>query len=129
MTVKMGFISDATPGPAAVAVARCAIGGASWVAPVTAGRVFALKLESEANAPLLLRMGGTRDFALAAGVLGGTREARVRALRIGQACDVGDIAATLIAVRRGRMSPLAAALFVGASAACLVLGAKAASQV
>lgn len=108
-----------------MAAMRAAIGGASWVMPVAAGAAFGLKLGPETNAPLLLRMGGTRDLALAAGALEDTPGARARALRVGQACDLGDIAAVVLATRQGRMSKLAAVLFVAASSACLALGVAA----
>jgi hypothetical protein len=45
------------------------------------------------------------------------------------ACDIGDIVAVVLARREGKISNLGASLFIGASAACLALGAKALTEV
>jgi len=112
----------------ALAALRSAIGASSWLMPITAGKLFGIDASRDVSAPLYLRLGGTRDFALAASplVTGGT--ARRNTLGIAAACDVADIVAVEIARRRGKISSWAAALFFGASLACLATVAKALSE-
>ncbi|MCD2194804.1 hypothetical protein LQ327_15640 [Actinomycetospora endophytica] len=109
----------------ALSVVRVLIGLSTWVAPVRASRVFGLDVSTEASAPLWLRLGGTRDVALATLPHAGDDDARRRGLRTGQACDGADLLAVLLAWRAGRMPAGSAAIFGAASTACLVLGSVA----
>lgn len=118
------------PPPAinAVAVIRSAIGTSGWLMPITAGKLFGIDASEDVSAALYLRLGGSRDFALAAGPLLTEGPARRRMLAVAAACDVGDIVAAVLAHRAGKLSKLGAGLFIGASSACLALGAKAAAE-
>jgi hypothetical protein len=108
-----------------LSVIRVLIGLSTWVAPVQASRVFGLDVSREQSAPLWLRLGGTRDVALATLPHAGDDDARRRGLRTGQACDGADLLAVLVAWRSGRMPAGSAAIFGAASTACLVLGSVA----
>jgi len=106
-------------------VVRSAIGASSWLSPIAAGRLFGLDASSDVSAALYLRMAASRDFALAAGPVLADRRSRRLLLRIGAACDVGDIVAVLVALRAGKISRFGAVAFITASLVMLMLGAKA----
>ena len=108
----------------AVSATRSAIGASAWFMPITAGKLFGIDAK-DVSAALYLRLGGTRDFALAAGPLVTAGPSRRRMLIVAAVCDVADIVAVEIARRRSKISSLSAALLGGASLACLALGAKA----
>ena len=112
----------------AVALTRTAIGASGWLMPITAGKLFGMDVSKDVSAALFLRLGGSRDFALAAGPLVTEDGASKNMLKIAAACDAGDILAVVIAHRRGKLSSLSAAMFVAASAACLALTARAISE-
>jgi hypothetical protein len=109
----------------ALAAIRSAIGASGWLMPITAGKLFGIDASRDVSAALYLRLGGSRDFALAAGPLLAEGPARRRALQVAAACDAGDILAALLAHRAGKLSRAGTALFAGASLTCLALGAKA----
>jgi hypothetical protein len=73
---------------------------------------------------MYLRLGGTRDLALAAGTAGMEGESKSKMLKIAAACDVGDIVAVAIARRSDKISKAGSVLFYAASLGCLALGAK-----
>jgi hypothetical protein len=108
-----------------LAATRTAIGASGWLMPITAGRLFGMDVSKDVSAALFLRLGGSRDFALAAGPLVTTGKASKRMLAIAAACDVGDIVAVEIARRRGKISKISAVLFAAASLGCLALSGKA----
>jgi hypothetical protein len=108
-----------------LAVARSAIGAGGWLIPVTVSRLFGMDIRSDVSGSLFLRLGGSRDFALAAGPLLTDGPSKANMLKVAAACDVGDIVAVAIARRERKISRLSAALFAGASLGCLALGAKA----
>ncbi|WP_354698525.1 hypothetical protein [Paraconexibacter sp. AEG42_29] len=107
-----------------LALTRSAIGASAWLMPITAGRLFGIDASGDVSAALYLRLGGTRDFALAAGPLLTDGPARARMVKVAAACDVADIAAAIVAHRTGKATTLSATLFVGASLGCLALGAR-----
>ncbi|MFE2998607.1 hypothetical protein ACFXG4_26840 [Nocardia sp. NPDC059246] len=111
----------------ALAATRSAIGASAWLMPTTAAKLFGMDTSSDDSADLFLRLGGTRDIALAVGPLvsgaGGQRM-----LRVAAACDVADLVAVAVARRQGRISLLSAVLFGAGSLVCLGLGAKALSE-
>lgn len=111
-----------------LAAARSAIGASGWLMPLTAAKLFGMDVSNDVSAVLFLRLGGTRDFALAAAPLATERRSRTRMLRVAAACDLGDIVAVGIAHRRGKISRRSAALFASASLGCLLLSAKALSE-
>jgi len=93
--------------------------------PVTASRLFGVDIRNDVSGSLFLRLGGTRDFALAAGPVVTEGRSKRRMLKVAAACDVGDIFAVAIAQRQGKISRLSAALLAGASLGCLAVGANA----
>jgi hypothetical protein len=108
-----------------LAGARSAIGASGWLMPITAARLFGMNVSKDVSAALFLRLGGTRDFALAAAPLVTERRSRSQMLKVAAACDLGDIVAAGIAHRRGKISGLSAGLFMSASLGCLALSTKA----
>jgi hypothetical protein len=110
----------------ALAATRSAIGASAWLIPTTAAKLFGMDTSADDSADLFLRLGGTRDFALAAGPLVSGADGR-QLLRVAAACDVADLVAVAIARRQGRISLLSAVLFGAGSLVCLGLGAKAMS--
>ena len=83
----------------ALAALRAAIGVGAWVAPVSAGRTFGLRVTGNAEAILMARLFAVRDGALAYATVGTTGVARRTVLRAGIACDLADAAAALLAAR------------------------------
>ncbi|MUL65866.1 hypothetical protein BOO86_15430 [Mycobacterium sp. CBMA 234] len=115
------------PTTAVLALTRSAIGASGWLMPITAGRLFGMDVSNDVSAALFLRLGGSRDFALAASPLV-AGESRKQMLKLAAACDIGDIVAVAIARRRGKLSKSSAALFTVASLACLGLTGKAIAE-
>ncbi|WP_105369016.1 hypothetical protein [Mycobacterium talmoniae] len=111
-----------------LAVVRSVIGASSWLMPITVGKLFGIDASKDVSAALYLRLGGTRDFALAAGPVVTNGTSRRKMLGIAAVCDVADIVAVGIARRRGKISSLATVLFVGTSLACLGSAAKAITE-
>jgi hypothetical protein len=93
--------------------------------PITAARLFGMDVSKDVSAALFLRLGGSRDFALAAAPLLTQHRSRAQMLKVAAACDLGDIVAVGIAHRRGMISRSSAALFALASLGCLALSVKA----
>lgn len=112
----------------ALAAARSAIGAGGWLMPLTAARLFGMDVSKDVSAALFLRLGSTRDFALAVAPLVADGRPRSQMLTVAAACDVGDILAAGIAHRRGKISARSAALFISASLGCLALSGKAYSE-
>lgn len=112
-----------------LAAARSSIGVSGWLAPIAAGRLFGIEASQDVSAPQYLRMGATRDFALAAGPFLTTGPSRKAVLALAGACDIGDIIGVAIASRRGRISRGGAIAFVAASLSCLALSIKARGEV
>lgn len=48
-----------------LAGARSAIGASAWLMPITVSRLFGMNVSKDVSAALFLRLGGSRDFALA----------------------------------------------------------------
>jgi hypothetical protein len=111
-----------------LAAARSAIGASGWLMPKTAAALFGMDVSKDVSAALFLRLGGTRDFALAAAPLVTDRRSRTQMLKVAAVCDLGDVLAVGIAHRRGTISGLSAALFTVASLGCLALSVKAISE-
>ena len=107
---------------------RSAIGASGWLMPKTAATLFGMDVSEDVSAALFLRLGGTRDFALAVAPLVTDRRSRTQMLKVAAACDLGDILAVGIAHRHGKISGLSAALFTLASLGCLALTVKAFSE-
>ena len=108
-----------------LALTRSAIGASGWLMPITVSRLFGMDASKDVSAALFLRLGGTRDFALAAGPIATEGRSRKQMLRVAAICDLGDILAVAIAYRQGKISAMSACLFASASLGCLALGGKA----
>ena len=89
----------AVPTKTVHAATRSVIGASGWLMPITAGRLLGMDVSEDASAALFLRLGGSRDFALAAGPLVTAGPSRSRMLKIAAACDLGDLVAVAIALR------------------------------
>jgi hypothetical protein len=111
-----------------LAATRAAIGVSCWATPVFASKLFGVDISGDVSGNMYLRLGGTRDLALAAGTAGMEGESKSLMLKIAAGCDVGDIVAVAIARRSGKISRLGSVLFYGASLGCLALGAKSLSE-
>lgn len=111
-----------------LAAVRSGIGASGWMMPITASRLFGMNVSKDISAALFLRLGGTRDFALAVAPLVTERRSRSHMLKVAAACDLGDILAAGIAHRRGKISMFSAALFISASLGCLALSVKAIAE-
>jgi hypothetical protein len=105
----------------AITATRAAIGVSCWATPVLASRIFGVDITNDRSGKFYLKLGGTRDLALAAGsgTIGGPSKAQM--LRIAAACDLADIAATLITRREGNVSKLGTGLWLIASSACFAM--------
>jgi hypothetical protein len=108
-----------------LAATRAAIGTAAWATPVLASRLFGVDIREDVGSVLYLRLGGTRDFALARATHALAGDARVTLLKIGVAVDLGDVAAVALARRNGEISKAGAALFIASSLSCAALGVAA----
>ncbi len=105
----------------AITATRAAIGVSCWTTPVFASRLFGVDVREDRSAKFYLKLGGTRDLALAAGAATTVGPARRQALRIAAVCDVADIAATVITRREGNVSKVGTALWLAASSACFAM--------
>jgi hypothetical protein len=106
-------------------VLRFVIGGSSWVAPRTAGRVFGLDVDANPQAPYLGRLFGVRDAVLGVGLLSTRGDARRLWWQVGIACDVADLAAGLLAGRARELPRGATAMVSAAAATAAALGTAA----
>ena len=106
-------------------VLRFIIGGSSWLAPRTAGRVFGLDVDANPQAPYLGRLFGVRDAVLGVGLVATSGDARRLWWRVGIACDVADLAAGLLAGRARELPRASTALVSAAAAMAAGLGAAA----
>jgi hypothetical protein len=81
-----------------------AIGGLSaWLTPDLLSRVYGGD-KPEPESLLWSRIAASRELALAAGPLLSNGPGRRSWLQLGLACDVGDMAATLVSARGGKFS-------------------------
>ncbi|MBC8090599.1 MAG: hypothetical protein H7Y15_01350 [Pseudonocardia sp.] len=98
---------------------RLCVGVLSWAAPDTSVRVFGLPPTPQ---PLVTRLFGARDTALALAAHDRDPVVARRALQIGLAIDSIDALGALIDVRRGRIGRRAAILGGGGAVFFAVLG-------
>ena len=90
------------PAATVMSVVRMFAGGISWLSPKTSWRVFGLGTTApDASTGLVGRLFGIRDFVLGAAVHHPDPTVRRAVLQAGVACDLADIASSLIAVRAG----------------------------
>lgn len=107
---------------------RMAIGGASWLTPRTAGRLFGLDAQANPQSPYLARLFGARDLALGWGVLCTDGDAQRKWLMAGVACDAADFLAGVAGGRGGYLPKFTSILVSGAALAAVALGARALSE-
>lgn len=73
------------------------------------------------SAKFYLKLGGTRDLALAAGSGTIPSPGKAQMLRIAAACDIADMVATVITWREGNVTKFGTGLWLVASGACLAM--------
>jgi hypothetical protein len=101
-----------------------AVGGLSvWVAPDLVARVYGGTMDPGSR--LWSRLAGTRETALAVGPLLSAGADRDRWLRVGLACDLADMGATVLGTRRRGFSPWTTGLSLATYAVSATLTAAA----
>ncbi len=113
----------ATPTGRALLGARTALGISTLLAPRLAGRAFFLDPEDNPQLPVIGRMWGVRNLALAAGMYGATGADRGRWWRAQVAVDLLDFLAIATEWRRGAISAPATVLMAATAAGAAALGA------
>ena len=94
--------ADKHPAATVMSVGRMFAGGISWLSPRASWRVFGLgSTAPDASTGLIARLFGIRDFVLGAAVHHPDPTVRRAVLQAGVACDLVDIASSLIAVHAG----------------------------
>jgi hypothetical protein len=102
--------------------ARTGLGLSTLLAPRLAGRAFFLDPEANPQVPVIGRMWGIRNLALAAGMYGATGTSRTQWWRLQPAIDVLDFLAIATEWRRGAVPGPAAGLMAGTALAATALG-------
>jgi hypothetical protein len=102
--------------------ARTALGLSALFAPRLAGRLFLLDPDSNPQLPVLGRMWGIRNLALAAGMYGASGASRARWWLLQPAVDVLDFTVIVSEWQRGAVPPPAAALMAGTALFATGLG-------
>lgn len=113
----------------AITATRAAIGVSCWTIPVLASRIFGIDIRNDQSGKFYLKLGGTRDLALAASTATTTGRSQAQVLKIAAACDVADITAALITRRQGNLSKFGTALWLVASGACFGITVAALKEV
>ncbi|MDT5147248.1 MAG: hypothetical protein QOC58_1893 [Mycobacterium sp.] len=103
----------------AFAAMRLTVGAGSWLTPRASLRFFGLPADSS---PVLLRLFGAREVALALGALSTDTRVRRTALSLGIAVDSADTIASLLDLTDGKMTPRAGLLIGGGAAFFAALG-------
>ena len=110
----------------ALSVLRTAVGAGTWIHPGLSWRTFGFgPIPDDPRTVLISRMFGIRDLGLGLAVRHPSPPVRRAALQVGIALDVADVAASVIAVRRGAPATIllgvtaGAAFFVGLGLAAL----------
>ena len=81
---------------------RALVGILSWVSPSASWKAFGVgAIGADARPPLVTRLFGVREFALAAGLQSPEPAVRKAVLRAGLVVDGADIVASIIALRKG----------------------------
>ncbi len=81
---------------------RALVGVLSWVSPSASWTTFGLGvIGPDARSPLVTRLFGVRELALAAGLRSPERAVRAAVLRAGLVVDGADIVASIVALRKG----------------------------
>ena len=112
-----------TPTGRALLGARTALGISTLLAPRLAGKAFLLDPDDNPQLPVIGRMWGIRNLALAAGMFGATGADRAQWWRVQPAVDALDFVAIAAEWRRGAVGGPAAVLMAGTALTATALGA------
>ena len=112
-----------TPAGRSLLAARTALGISTLLAPRVAGKAFFLDPDDNPQVPVIGRMWGIRNLALAAGIYGATGPNRAQWWRLQVAVDALDFVAIATEWRRGAVPGPAAGLMAATAAGATVLGA------
>jgi hypothetical protein len=116
-----------TPTGRTLLAARAALGLSTLVAPRLAGKAFFLNPEDNPQLPVIGRMWGIRNLALAAGMYGATGGSRSRWWRMQPAIDALDFTVIVAEWRRGAVPGPAAGAMAATALVATVLGSLSAS--
>jgi hypothetical protein len=95
---------------------RALVGILSWVSPSASWRAFGVGvIGGDARPPLVTRLFGVRELALAAALKSPEPAVRKSALRAGLVVDGADIVASIIALRKGAPKSIWITFVAGAS--------------
>jgi hypothetical protein len=103
--------------------ARTTLGLSTLLAPRLAGRAFVLHPDDNPQLPVIGRMWGIRNLALAAGMYGASGASRTQWGRMQPVIDALDFAAITVEWRRGAVPGPSAALMAVTAVAATALGA------
>jgi len=112
-----------TPTGRALLAARTALGASTLLAPRLAGKAFLLSPEDNPQLPVIGRMWGIRNLALAAGMYGATGASRAQWWRVQVGVDALDFLAIAAEWRRGAVPGPAAGLMAATALTATALGA------
>ena len=95
---------------------RALVGILSWVSPSASWKAFGVgAIGADARPPLVTRLFGVRELALAAGLQSPEPAVRKAVLRAGLVVDGADIVASIIALRKGAPTWIWLTFVAGAS--------------
>ncbi|MCU0313946.1 MAG: hypothetical protein MUC84_07800 [Solirubrobacteraceae bacterium] len=115
-----------TPEGRALLTARTMLGLSTLLTPRLASRAFGLDPAANPQLPVLGRMWGVRNLALAAGMAAASGGDRAAWWRLQPAIDALDLAVIGLEWRRGAVPGPTAGLMAGTALVATVLGARAA---
>lgn len=107
--------------------ARTALGLSTLLAPRLAGKAFLLHPDDNPQLPVIGRMWGVRNLAIATGMYASTGSNRARWWRLQAAIDALDFLAITAEWRRGAVSGPAAVVMAGTALFATTLGALSAA--
>jgi hypothetical protein len=95
---------------------RAVVGVLSWVSPSASWKAFGVgAIGGDARPPLVTRLFGVRELALAAGLQSSEPAVRKAVLRAGLVVDGADIVASIVALRKGAPTWIWLTFVAGAS--------------
>jgi hypothetical protein len=112
-----------TPTGRALLGARAALGVSTLLAPRLAGKAFFLDPEDNPQLPVIGRMWGIRNLALAAGMYGASGPSRAKWWQLQPVIDVLDFLVIAAEWRRGAVPGRAAGPMAGTALLAIALGA------
>jgi hypothetical protein len=106
---------------------RVLVGGLSWLTPTLSARASGFAPDPAAR--YWTRLFGVRDVVLGVAALAAQGDERRRIVRLTAACDVADLAATVLGARAGHVPPRAALLAGGVATTAGAVALAAAAEV